>query len=120
MTQPLHVDFNRRDHNDHLVAAPRRVDVLPKLGQTVDVVDDEDNRALARVVLIDSRQIVLEPLWNTFAGAEESRMIPTGSPATFLEAWSTATTVTYGPSIGSGFARVEWVSGGPSTRRVPA
>lgn len=120
MTQPIHVDFNRRDDNDHLLAAIRRVDGLPELGQTVDVVDDEDNHALARVVHVDARRIVLEPLWKTFASAEESRMVPTGAPATFLQAWSTATTVSYGPSIRSGFARVEWASGGPSPRRVPA
>lgn len=76
MTDRILVDFNSRDDRGYLPAARRRLVAVPAVGSLVDAMDDEGNRCLARVVAVDPRSVTLEPLWQTFAPPEQSRLLP--------------------------------------------
>lgn len=124
MTAAIHVDFNRRDDDDNLIAAVRRLDALPHPGDIVGVRDDEDNRALARVLDVGERAVVLEPLWQTFAAADQPRLVPEAASSILIGAWTTATTVSYATTVTTGSAeprasQTHWASG-QAEEAVPA
>jgi hypothetical protein len=79
MNDQITVDFNSRDAQGFLPASLRRLATLPEVGSIISAVDLEDNRCLARVIAIGPASITLEPLWQTFATPEQSR-VDTNTP----------------------------------------
>ncbi len=79
MSDRVWVDFNCRDDDGFVPASRRRPARVPAVGATVDTIDDEDNRCLARVIRVGPSVITLDPLWVTFVGHAESRaLLPPG------------------------------------------
>lgn len=119
MTNPIPVDFNRRDSDDNLSASRSRVDRVPIVGDIVDVVDDEENRALARVVRLEPRGVVLEPIWQTFANVSQPRVVPAALTGNFVVSWSSATSMSVeAPRQGRRWD-VRTMTGGPILRPTP-
>ncbi len=74
MTDQVTVDFNNRDAQGFVPASLRRLGTLPEVGSIISAVDLEENRCLARVIAVGPASITLEPLWQTFATPEQSRV----------------------------------------------
>ena len=83
MTDQITVDFNSRDAQGFVPASRRRLATLPEVGSIISAVDLEENHCLARVIAIGPASITLEPLWQTFATPEQSRVVtnPAGESA---------------------------------------
>lgn len=115
MTHAILVDFNQRDGHDNLIASRRRISDLPVVGEIVGLADDENNRALARVLRIDDVSVVLEPIWQTFANASQARIVPESTAPYVVVSFSGTTSVSIARPTSADRWRVE-VPTGQGTR----
>ena len=93
MTDQITVDFNSRDAQGFLPASLRRLATLPDVGSIISAVDYEENRCLARVIAIGPASITLEPLWQTFATREQSRVVTNPAGGSFRISWASSTSL---------------------------
>ena len=119
MTDRIWVDFNSRDENGLVPAARRRIAHVPPVGTLVDSVDDEGNRCLARVTQVGPSVVTLEPLWQTFAGPDQPRVVPGTEPASFLLSWTRMGASVESATRSRGWRQRSFTSGAPSLAGRP-
>ncbi len=80
MTTRIEVDFNARDETGHVPAALSEADGPVRVGEYIDLYDDDGYRCLALVSEVAGERVAASPLWQTFTSESESRLLPVRGP----------------------------------------
>lgn len=77
--QLLNVDFNSRDERGFVPAVG-----AARVGEDVDLVDDDGNHCMGRVSYAEADRLSINPAWATWADEGESRLVLAPQPGPWL------------------------------------
>lgn len=94
MTTRIEVDFNSRDDAGHVPAPMADADGPLRVGDMVEAYDDAGYRCFAIASSVAGASVSLDPLWQTFAAPNESRLVRVTTPPGLWSIWKNGLTVT--------------------------